>query len=176
MDKNLANMDIVNFKICRHIYRTYINLTDELKRNGYTITRHTFSEIIEKIENKDNARVTFKDLFDEYHRLKMPRPFFSLDNHEELCARIALKYPLVKQAYEDLGTAKVQALKYHVGNIKRELMKCQAAPTEYKIVKMINTTFTKQTPIAKSKVKAELQRIYDDLGIKQRAKAADLNK
>ena len=24
VDKNLANMDIVNFKICRHIYRTYV--------------------------------------------------------------------------------------------------------------------------------------------------------
>ena len=68
VDKNLANMDIVNFKICRHIYRTYVNLTNELQRNGYTITRHTFSEIMEKIENKTNARVTFKDLFDEYHR------------------------------------------------------------------------------------------------------------
>ena len=176
VDKNLANMDIVNFKICRHIYRTYVNLTDELKRSGYTITRHTFSEIIEKIEGKDNARVTFKDLFDEYHRLKTTRPFFSLDNHEELCARTALKYPLVKQAYDELGTAKVQALKYHVGNIKRELTKRQPAPTEYKIVKMINTTFTKQTPIAKSKVKAELQRIYDDLGINKTAKAADLDK
>ena len=117
VDKNFANMDIVNFKICRHIYRTYVNLTNELQRNGYTITRHTFSEIMEKIENKANARVTFKELFDEYHRLKTTRPFFSLDNHEELCTRIALKYPLVKQAYDELGTAKVQALKYHVGNI-----------------------------------------------------------
>ena len=176
VDKNLANMDIVNFKICRHIYRTYINLTDELKRNGYTITRHTFSDIMEKIEGKANARVTFKDLFDEYHRLKTTKPFFSLESHEDLCAQIAVKYPLVKQAYEELGTDKVQALKYHVGNIKRELMKRQPAPTEYKIVKMINTTFQKQTPITKSKVKAELQRIYDDLGIKQRAKANDLNK
>ena len=131
---------------------------------------------MEKIENKTNARVTFKDLFDEYHRLKTTKPFFSLENHEDLCAQIAVKSPLVKQAYDELGTDKVQALKYHVGNIKRELMKCQPAPTEYKIVKMINTTFQKQTPIAKSKVKAELQRIYDDLGIKQTAKAADLNK
>ena len=176
VDKNLANMDIVNFKICRHIYRTYVNLTDELKKNGYTITRHTFSEIMEKIENKANARVTFKDLFDEYHRLKTTKPFFSLESHEDLCAQIAVKYPLVKQAYDELGTDKVQALKYHVSNIKRELRKRQPAPTEYKIVKMINATFAKLTPIAKSKVKAELQRIYDDLGIKQRAKAADLNK
>ena len=176
VDKNLANMDIVNFKICRHIYRTYVNLSSELKRNGYSITQHSFSEIIEKLEDKNNARVTFKELFDEYHRLKTTKPFFSLESHEELCAQIAVKYPLVKQAYEELGTAKVQALKYHVGNIKRELMKRHPAPTEYKIVKMINTTFTKQTPIAKSKVKTELQRIYDDLGVKQRAKAADLNK
>lgn len=176
VDKNLANMDIVNFKICRHIYRTYINLTDELKRNGYTITRYTFSDIMEKIEGKANARVTFKDLFDEYHRLKTTKPFFSLESHEDLCAQIAVKYPLVKQAYEELGTDKVQALKYHVGNIKRELMKRQPAPTEHKIVKMINTTFTKQTPIAKSKVKDLLQDIYNDLGLKHTAKASDLNK
>ena len=169
-------MDIVNFKICRHIYRTYVNLADELKRNGYIITKHTFSDIIEKIENKANARVTFKELFDEYHRLKITKPFFSLVSHEDLCAHIAFKYPLVKQAYDELGTDKVQALKYHVGNIRRALTKRQPAPTEYKIVKMINTTFQKQTPIARSKIKDMLQRIYDDLGVQRTAKASDLAK
>ena len=175
VDRNFANMDIVNFKICRHIYRTYVNLTDELKKNGYTITRHTFSDIMEKIESNAQARVTFKELFDEYHRLKTTQPFFSLESHEDLCAQIAAKYPLVKQAYDNLGTDKVQALKYHVGNIKRELTKRQPVPTEYKIVKMINTTFPKLTSIAKSKVKDRLQGIYDELGIKQTAKATDLN-
>ena len=174
VDKNFANMDIVNFKICRHIYRTYVNLTNELQRNGSTITRHTFSEIIEKMENKANARVTFKELFDEYHRLKTTRPFFSLDNHEELCARIAVKYPLVKQAYDELGTDKVQALKYHVGNIRRELTKQMRLPSEYKIVKMINDAFQKQTPIAKNKAKERLQEIYDTLGLQRKAKATDL--
>lgn len=176
VDKNFANMDIVNFKICRHIYRTYVTLADELKRNGYTITQHSFSEIIEKIENKTDARVSFKELFDEYHRLKTTSPFFSLENHEELCARIATKYPLVKQAYDELGTDKVQALKYHVSNIKRELMKHLPVPTDYKIVKMINAIFQKQTPIAKNKVKDMLQGIYDDLGIQRTAKASDLTK
>ena len=174
VDRNFANMDIVNFKICRHIYRTYVNLTNELQRNGYTITRHSFSEIMEKIENKTNARVTFKELFDEYHRLKTTRPFFSLDNHEELCARIALKYPLVKQAYDELGTAKVQALKYHVGNIRRELVKGLSIGDDYKIVKMINDAFQKQTPITKNKAKERLQEIYDTLGLQRKAKATDL--
>lgn len=174
VDKNLANMDIVNFKICRHIYRTYVNLSSELKRNGYSISRHSFSEIIEKLEDKNNARVTFKELFEEYHRLKTSQPFFSLVSHEELCAQIAVKYPLVKQAYEELGTAKVQALKYHVGNIRRELTKQWSVPVERKIAKMINETFTKQTSIPKNKVKTELQKIYDSLGIQQTAKATDL--
>lgn len=157
-------------------YLQNLNLTNELQRNGYAITQHSYSEIIEKIENKANARLTFKELFDEYHRLKTTKPFFSLESHEDLCAKIAAQHPLVKQAYDELGTDKVQALKYHAGNIKRELTKRQPLPVEHKIVKMINTMFPKQTFIPKSKVKAELQQIYDDLGIQQTAKAADLAK
>ena len=106
----------------------------------------------------------------------MTEQFFVVESPAELCAVIEQQHPLVKQAYDKLGTAKVQALKYHVGNIKRELAKQQPLPTEYKIVKMINTAIQKQTPIAKSKVKTELQRIYDDLGINKTAKAADLTK
>ena len=174
VDRNLANMDIVNFKICRHIYRTYVNLTGELQRNGYTIMRHSFSEIVEKIENKSNARLTFKELFDEYHRLKTTQPFFSWDNHTELCAMIESKHPLVKRAYEQLGVATVQALKYHVGNIKRELVKKLPLTNEYKIVKMVNDAFTKQTATPKSTAKEKLQRIYDTLGISRTAKASDL--
>ena len=176
VDRNLANMDIVNFKISRHIYRTYVNLTDELQRNGYRIIRYSYSRVIEKITTEPSARVTFQELFDEYHRLKTTQPFFSLESHEELCARIAAKYPLVKQAYEKLGVSRVQALKYHVGNIKRELVKNLSVGDEYKIVKMINASLPKQTAIPKSRIKTELQRIYDTLGIKQTAKASDLNK
>lgn len=88
------------------------------------------------------------------------------------CCQISL----VKQAYEELGTAKVQALKYHVGNIRRELTKQWSVPVERKIAKMINETFTKQTSIPKNKVKTELQKIYDSLGIQQTAKATDLAK
>ena len=93
-------------------------MTETPQRNGYgTITRHTFSEIMEKIENKTNARVTFKDLFaNEYYLPENDQAvLFSLESHEDLCAQIAVKYPLVQQAYDELGTDKVQALKYHVG-------------------------------------------------------------
>lgn len=87
---------------------------------------------------------------------------------------IESKHPLIKPAYEQLGVAKVQALKYHVGNIKRELVKKLPITNEYKIVKLVNDAFTKQTAIPKSTAKEKLQRIYDTLGISRTAKASDL--
>lgn len=177
VDKNLANMDIVNFKISRHIYATYVNLTDELQRNGYKVAVRTYSKVIEQLATKPKARITFQELFDEYCRLKtMTTPFFVLESPAELCTRIEQRNPLVKQAYDKLGVAKVQALKYHVGNIRRELVKILSIGDDYKIVKMINAEFQKQTPITKSKVKERLQNIYDALGLKRKAKSTDLAK
>ena len=176
VDKNLANIDIVNFKICRHIYRTYVNLASELQQNGYSISRYSFSKVIDKVECNPASKVTFKELFDEYCRLKETKPAFSFVSHENLCGLIAAKNPLVKQAYDELGVAKVQALKYHVGDIRRELIKLQPLSVEHKIMKMINASFPKQTLIAKSEIKARLQKIYESLEIKQTAKASDLAK
>ena len=45
---------------------------------------------------------------------------------------------------------------------------------EYKIVKMINAAFQKQTAIPKNKAKERLQEIYDTLGLQRKAKATDL--
>ncbi len=175
VEKNLANMDIVNFKISRHIYATYVNLTDELQRNGYKVTVQTYSKVVEHLAANPTARTTFRELFDEYCRLKtMTEQFFVVESPAELCAVIEQRHPLVKQAYDELGTAKVQALKYHVGNIRRELVKGLSIGDDYKIVKMINDAFQKQTPIAKNKAKERLQEIYDTLGLQRKAKATDL--
>lgn len=176
VDRNFANIDIHNFKICRHIYGSYGNLIREQRRNGYTITLHTFHKIEEKMENKVHVRASFKELFDEYHRLKTTKPFFSFESNDDKCTRIAFEYPLVKQAYDELGVDRVQTLKYHVSNIRRELIKRQPTSIEHKIVEMVNMAMQQQTPIAKSRVKAELQRIYDELRIQRTAKATDLAK
>lgn len=81
-----------------------------------------------------------------------------VESPAELCAVIEQRHPLVKQAYDKLGTAKVQALKYHVGNIRRELVKGLSIGDDYKIVKMINDAFQKQTPIAKTRRKSACRR------------------
>ena len=176
VEKNLANMDIVNFQnqptylrdLCKPYRRT---ATKRLQGNGADIQQSRGSTL----RPIPTARTTFQELFDEYSRLKtMTEQFFVVESPAELCAVIELRHPLVKQAYDELGTAKVQALKYHVGNIRRELVKGLSIGDDYKIVKMINDAFQKQTPIAKNKAKERLQEIYDTLGLQRKAKATDL--
>lgn len=176
VDRNLVNKDIVNFKICRHIYRQYTNLANELCNNGYKIDRRAYSNITERLEQKPTARVKFKDLFEEYVLLKSEEPTFSLNNNEEQCAIITKQRPLVARAYNELSVDRVRELNYHTGNIERELTKRMTTPTEHKIVKMVSVALPHYKVIPKATAKAELQRVYDTLGIKQRAKATDLQR
>ena len=175
-DKNLANIDIVNYKITHHIYGSYVKLNNELKNFGYKINQQPYTKIEDILSKNPNARMTFQELFNEYHRLKTTQPVFVLDNYSERRTQIERRNPLVKQAYEELGVDKVRELKYNVGNIRRELTKKLSVGVESKIIKMLNETLQKQKPIPKSKIKECLQNIYDDLGIKQTAKATDIAK
>lgn len=178
-DKTLADIDVLNFKISRQIYRSYKNLSNEMQANGYRIVCHSFSKIVETINGNSSARLSFQELFDEYARLKADKakqPMFTFENNEAGCNVIAVKNPLVKQAYDLLGVDKVRGLKYHVGNIERELLKYQLSASESNVVSLVDKRLPQLAPIVKKRVKEELQQIYDTLGIKQIAKATDLEK
>lgn len=175
-DRNLVNKDIVNFKICRHIYRHYANLKDELQSSGYKVQSRPYCNLTERLESKPTARVSFKDLFEEYAQLKTAEPIFSFSSSDEQCAIIARTRPLVKEAYDSLGIERVRELNYHTGNIQRELTRQMAATTDYKIVRMIHESLPRHKAIPKAKVKEVLQSVYDTLGSNQRAKATDLQR
>ena len=176
VDGNLVNMDIVNFKICRHIYRHYANLSSELQQSGYKIEHHLYNFAAEKLESKPYTQINFKELFEEYVKLKRPDFMYSLNNNDERCAIIAKARPLVKQAYDALGVERVRELNYHTGNIRREITKQMDASIEYKVVKMLRDNISHCKAIPKSRIKEVLQSIYNELGITQRAKASDLTR
>ena len=176
VDGNLVNKDIVNFKICRHIYRHYANLSQELQQSGYKIEHQVYNFAAEKLETKPSSQIKFKDLFEEYAKLRKPDFVYTLSNNDERCAIISKARPLVKQAYEVLGVDKVRELNYHTGNIQRELTKQMTSSTESKVVRMLKEKIPHYKAMPKSKIKEELQRIYDELEIKQRAKATDITR
>ena len=87
---------------------------------------------------------------------------------------IVKRNPLVRESYEKLGADRVKELNYNQTQIKRELLKYGKSELAYKIVQRIKSALPQQTAVPTRTAKAKLQRIYDDLGIKQTAKASDL--
>jgi hypothetical protein len=177
VDKNFANIDIVNFKITKQIYKAVVTLSDELKRNGFGVDIKTIrvESPAEKVEINPQAKVSFQELFDEYVKIKESAFMISLDCPHHKLATIESISPLVKEAYDKLGRDEVVRLKYNQTNIRRELIKRLDTAIENKIVKAINGCLSHHTAIPNTVIKGRMQGIYDALGIKRTAKATDLN-
>ena len=176
VDKNLANVDIVNFKITKQIYKTVITLSDELKRNGFGVSvKHVnFESPAEQVEMNPKAKISFKDFFNEYAILRSEQVSFSFENKHYKITLIESINPLIKEAYEKLGCAEVERLQYNQTNIRRELVKQLDIATENKIVELINDTLPHHKGIPIATVKEKLQGIYNLLGLKRNAKSTDL--
>ncbi len=120
------------------------------------------------------AKIPFKELFDRYVELKTASEKFSLGCFtEDLIVR---RNPLVRESYEKLGAERVRELNYNQTQIRRELLKQENVESAHKIVRQIKNDLPQQTAIPARTIKAKLQHIYDDLEIKQTAKATDLAK
>jgi len=89
---------------------------------------------------------------------------------------IVQRNPLVRESYEKLGAERVRELNYNQTQIRRELLKQENVELAYKIVQRIKNDLPQQTAVPAKMVKAKLQQIYDDLEVKQTAKATDLAK
>ena len=83
---------------------------------------------------------------------------------------IVKRNPFVRESYEKLSAERVRELNYNQTQIKQY----EKAELAYKVVQRIKNDLPQQTAVPVRIVKAKLQQIYDDLGIKQTAKASDL--
>ena len=173
LDRNRLKLDMLNFRNWQEIYADGRNLITEYQRNGNEITdtaKHSFQ--IDRLETNGKAKIPFRELFNRYAELRADTSMFSLSRFS--ADLIAQRNPLVKESYEKLGKDKVRELNYNQTQIKRELLKYGKSELAYKIVQRIKSDLPRQTAVPARTAKAKLQRIYDDLGIRQTAKASDL--
>ena len=118
-------------------------------------------------------KTSFKEIFEEYVQIR-ESDGYNLDCFRQ--SRIEAEKPLVKEAYEKLGAEKVREMKYHQSNIKREITKKMHETLDTKVFLLLDAQLPKQKAIPKSEIKTKIQDVYNDLGIKQTAKATDLRK
>lgn len=172
VDRNMAKFEIVNYKIVNGVYCSQITVEDEMKKNGIGIANNDSYTAPKNMQVMTAKRTNFEDIYKRYSEIRQEKPMmFTTDWEIELSEAI---YPFIRDAYTKLGDEKVKALKYRVGAIQDALTAMSRVDTDLKIVEMADRRFPKQTPIPVKKIKEELQKIYDTLGIDRRAKATDM--
>lgn len=134
-DENLVKLDIVNFKITHYLYNSRITLSEEYIKSGFSLANTTEVIYTDKLLSSPKARISFEDLFIEYAKLKSEIPLFVIGNFNERINLIEQEKPIIKDAYEALGSDKVEALNYNVSNIKRAII---AKSTDVSIDSKIN--------------------------------------
>ena len=173
VDRNMAKYEILNLKTVNGIYTAGNTVEDEIKRQGIEIT-NSDSYTEPKMAAVLSPRAKFEDLFERYCEIRDKEPEICLTPSIER-QMIETRNPLVKEAYEKIGAVEVRRMKYHQSNIKRRLIAESSRNFAVKVVEMLDLALKKQIWIPSSKVKAELQKIYDSLGIKKTAKATDID-
>ncbi|MDL2212919.1 hypothetical protein LJC72_05815 [Bacteroides sp. OttesenSCG-928-D19] len=183
LDENLMNIDVVNYKITKCLYKHRVLLQSEYERQGFIVTDEKRIIYTDKLAENRKAKISFQELFDEYAMLRDERGNrFVFGNESDRIALIEQERPLVKEAYNVLGIERVQKLNYHVGNIKRALISMQTdISTDAKIIKCLKENGVKEGFTAPTNIfKNILQQIYTSLEIKsfygkiKTAKATDL--
>ena len=172
VDRNMAKLEIVGYRVVNGVYSSQVTVEDEMKKNGICIEESDSDTAPKNIQTMTQSRTNFKDIYTRYSEIRREKPImFTTDWEIELSEAI---YPFIRDAYTKLGDQKIKALKYRVGAIQDALTAMSRVDTDLKIVEMADRRFPKQTPIPVKKIKEELQKIYDTLGISKRAKATDM--
>jgi hypothetical protein len=187
LDENLVKLDVANFKIVNHIYRSVYLLRDEYINNGFNFRdswradKELFEDDPSEVLNDNpKARITFKNCFKEYADLKaavVGKPGFTFGL--ERIAVIDNTRPDVKKAYDKLGPDKVKELDYSTSKINRAYIDLDPnINLNTKIVKCL--AYTPGTTVTGVEIRTKLQEIYDELELKdnhgrpKKATATDL--
>ena len=177
IDENLLNIDIVNFKIATGIYSSRVAYIEELEKNGleYENDKYDFyHKSAEDLKENNKAKLSFKDVFEDYIKLQANKSGFDILNKE--IHVIDRERPLVGEAYSKLGVDRVRELKYHVGNIRREIIKVSDKPLGKKIMEMIADKIGFHKEIIAKDSENIVKEIYSSLGINKAVKSTVIDK
>ena len=175
VDQNLANYEIVNYRVVNGQYASKCKMMDAIGSTGIQV-KDNDQTMIEDDETEPEKglsieRTPFKTIFEEYATIRESKGY-NLGIFR--ASRIEIEKPLVKEAYDVLGPARVREMRYHQSNIKKEIIKKMHASQDTKVFLLLDKRISKQVAIPRQKVVKLLEDVYDELGIVKKAKASDL--
>ena len=172
IDKNIMNLDILNFKIRNKIYQNRFALKVEMENNGINVVSTRWDYVTDKLAADAEAKIPFKDLCIEYDVLAKSNNF---GNNLDRMKLIEQEKPFVVEAYDALGIDKIKELKFNQTNIRREVVKRLNVSQKEKVKKLLLEQIGMFKPIELRKAKDIIAEIYLFLGVRNTATATGLN-
>jgi len=144
IDKNIMNLDILNFKIRNKIFQSRLALKVEMINNGINVVSNRWDYYTDKLAANKDAKISFKNFCLEYDALVKSNNF---GNNAERLNLIAQEKPLIPEAYYKLGIDKMAELNFNPTNIRRYIIQQSDIPQKGKIKEMILNKIGVFTPI-----------------------------
>lgn len=181
-DANKVKIDLYNFKITNCLYSLRVNVTNELKNNGYTVKEYD-SNIMNEVVNMDKLEVSFEETVKVLEAAESSEDYdiievFQLDT--ELHKAAFAKYPFLENILKDkkLGFDFIKECKYNQTNIKRKFITGSSSDFNNQVFKLFKLAVNTSTGTFISSVKAKevFDKIYTQLKINKTGKGTDLKK
>jgi len=177
IDKNLIKYDLLKYKLSMQTYSSIAIVKTELETNGFTTSNYShFIEPSDFLKRNKDAKINFKDAFNEYSELRADI-FTTLLNpiSENRINLIEEAYPTIRNIYDSLGLEEVKKLGYNQNSIKRVLISQSDKTNRNKIAKILKLDGVNRNEFISSKdLKVKIERAYKLVKIDKTATAPDI--
>lgn len=137
-DPNLVKIDLYNFKICKGLYKTRVNISVELKKEGYAVREYNSNLKLDVIR-MDSVENNFESVV---------KSIKYLETTDITYMAAMVKYPFLKAALTTVGFEGIEHLKYEVTSIKRKVI--NNLPITLKSKVMMNLKLTNEVDIGQT--------------------------
>jgi hypothetical protein len=156
------------FDVQQYNYKNGLLVRKQLEDTGkFALAGNQGFEVYKECVVQSISNTAFID------RMKAYCDYKDLNSLASRCVanNMAKKYPELSIYYETLGSDKIRALSYQESKLKEEYSYVSKAAN---ICHKVAMQFPDGNKLPKQEIKARLQMIYDDLGLKKKAKATDI--
>jgi hypothetical protein len=177
IDKNLIKYDLLKYKLSMQTYSSIAIVKTELETNGFTTSNnYHFIEPSDFLKRNKDAKINFKDAFNEYSELSADI-FTTLLNpiSENRINLIEEAYPTIRNIYDSLGLEEVKKLGYNQNSIKRVLISQSDKTNRNKIAKILKLDGCNRNEfISSNDLKVKIERAYKLVKIDKTPKGKDI--
>ena len=178
LDKNYLMFELYKFHVTNEVFTSLSNIKAEFEKNGNIVLKYNLQPLTrvasEKLQENVKAKVSYKDLFEEYYSIRQNVVSLELFvdpsgkmNLQENSARTIIEQerPFVKQAYEELGIDTIRTLEYNRQKIEKELIRRQNIPNEMKVMQLFKQKITFGKQYSVKELNEILQKISNDYSL-----------